>query len=124
MLTKQQNTDKFGGTVISYQITQGDTFPMLISLRDDAGEIIPQSLINKVVFKLGDTDRIQVFTQEFVPTEDGKYKLEVSGTETALWAENTKYFYEVEATFTDTFNTTPLSYTSTIYVLPQIKPAE
>ena len=35
-----------------------------------------------------------------------------------------QYFYEVEATFTDTFNTTPLSYTSTIYVLPQIKPAE
>lgn len=124
MLGRQESVDKFGGKVVAYQITQGDTFPMSVVLKDDVGAIISQGMIAKVVFKLGDTERNLVYSQDFVPTEDGKYKLTISGDETEKWEENAKYFYEVEATFVDEFNTTPLSYTSTIQVLPQIKTAK
>lgn len=120
MLTKQESVDKFGGVVINYQLTQGDSFPLTISVKDDAGELISQSLIASVTFKLGNSDRQEVYSQEFEALENGKYKLVVSKDDTAKLEEG-KYFYEIEVLFSDEYNTTPLSYTSTLQILPQIQ---
>lgn len=121
MLSKQESTDKYGATVINYQITQGDTFPLTISVKDEQGVVISSTLIASVKFKLGDEERKQVFEKDFIPTEDGKWKMVASHEETAEWVADTKYYYEIEVRFTDDFNSTPLSYTSRLLVLPQIK---
>ena len=121
MLTKQTKTDKFGGTVITYQLTQGDTFPMTLSLKDDEGTVIPQIMIERVWFVLGSEERDIVFSQDFEPIADEKYKLLVSSEDTIKWKADTKYFFEIKVKFVDEFLTTPPSYKSTLLVLPTNK---
>lgn len=121
MLTKQTDTDKFGGTIIKYQLTQGDTFPMTLSLKDDEGTVIPQLMIERVWFTLGTDDRELVFSQDFEPIENEKFKLLISSEETMKWEADTKYFFEIKVKFTDDFLTTPPSYKSTLLVLPTNK---
>lgn len=121
MLTKQKSTDKYGGTIITYQLTQGDTFPMTISLKDDEGTTIPQVMVDKIWFMLGDEDRDFVYSQDFVAGEDEKWELLINSEETNKWASDIKYFFEIKVKFTDEFLTTPPSYKSTLLVLPKVK---
>ena len=121
MLTKQTSTDKYGGTIITYQLTQGDTFPMTLTLRDDEGVAIPQNLIEKVWFVLGSDEREIVFQQDFEPIENNKFKLLVASENTSQWEADTKYFFEIKVKFVDEFLTTPPSYKSTLLVLPTNK---
>lgn len=121
MLTKQTDTDKFGGTIIKYQLTQGDTFPMTLSLKDDEGTVIPQIMVDRVWFTLGTDDRELVFSQDFDRIADEKFKLLINSEDTYKWEADTKYFFEIKVKFVDEFQTTPPSYKSTLLVLPTNK---
>ena len=121
MLTKQKSTDKYGGTIITYQLTQGDTFPMTVSLADDEGTVIPQVMVERMWFTLGDEERDIIFTQDFEPAEDEKFKLLIASEDTMQWEADVKYFFEVKVKFVDEFVTTPPSYKSTLKVLPTNK---
>lgn len=121
MLTKQTKTDKYGGTIITYQLTQGDSFPMTVTLKDDEGTEIPHNLVDRIWFVLGSDEREIVYSQDFIEAEGNKFKLLVASEDTAQWEADVKYYFEIKVKFTDDFLTTPPSYKSTLLVLPTNK---
>lgn len=116
-------TDDYGYEKIKYFLTQGDSCQILATPKDEAGNLIDNSLIKKVLFKLGDDNYKLLLSKEAVLQTEGdftgKYLLTLTSEETQDFDPDNTYTYEFEYTFIDGKVETPNQ--SQWVFLPQIK---
>lgn len=108
MLYYKEVEAKNGKMVKNYYLTQGDTFPSQLTIKDKSGNIIPPEVIDKVLFKLSDINYVLEYEQNYhFDSELGKWTLEVSYLNTKDWAVDT-HIYEYEITYTSGKVSTPV----------------
>ena len=114
MLNKIVKTDKYGNTLINYRLTQGDTFGVELVVKTPEQVIVSSAEVEKVKFKLSDTDYNLIYEQDFVynPTTQ-KYSITIPTEVTSTWAVDT-YIYEYEVTFVGNIIDTPMQANFTV----------
>lgn len=107
MLYKKEWKDKNGNTQVDYSLTQGDSVDLVSTPKDEDGNLVDVTLVEKCVFKLGDSDYASVLEKEMSVDDAGvNYQLRLESSETAN-LDTDKYVYEVEYTFKDGTVSTP-----------------
>lgn len=101
MVNYKTKTDKYGNTLVEYEVLQGDTFQLSISLKSD-GQDIDLEMLSSVVFKISDEDYNEVYNSEFeYEQESGRFLMSMPSEETAKMETDTSYIYEIQVTFVD-----------------------
>lgn len=108
-------TDKYGNTQKIFYLTQGDTATFK-STPTKNGELINFDLIEKCVFKISDSDYIEIMQKEFTP-EENVFSVTLSSEDTQSLPVD-KLIYEIEYTFTDGTVNTPNQ--GTLEILNQV----
>lgn len=94
--------DKYGDTIYTLRVTQGDSFGMLAKPIDDDGNAVNLDLIAAVKFKVYDKDtRECVFCKHFTKYDSERYMLKVEAWENTFDVSTRKYRYEIEFTLVD-----------------------
>lgn len=123
MFYSEIETDDYGYEKIKYFLTQGDSCQILATPQDELGNPVDPTVIQKVLFKLGDDNYKLVFSKEAVLQTvgeyEGKYLLTLTSEETQDFNTDSSYTYEFEYTFVDGKVETPNQSQWTF--LPQIK---
>ena len=101
MINYTKRKDKNGNILIDWEVTQGDTFPIAITLKS-CKEIVDPQLITKIQYKQGTEDWLEVYRTDFFYLFDKqKWQMKIPGEVTGEFEPQYKYNYEVEATFVD-----------------------
>jgi hypothetical protein len=99
---------KDGKKVKQYYLTQGDTFQNQLDVLNNSGEVVSQSLILSVLFKLSDSEYNFEYSKEYeFNGELNKWELTISSEDTSKFAIGT-HIYEYQITYVNGIVSTPV----------------
>ena len=107
MVNYRTRTDKYGNTLIEYEVLMGDDFTLSISLSTN-GETVDYGELSSVLFKISDEEYNEVYSNNFeYHIESQRYLMTIPSEETAKMSNELSYIYEIQVTMSDGTVITP-----------------